>query len=471
MISQPNQSVKASGSIFIGIVKDNADPEKLGRLKVLIPTYNDNTSLDELQWCNYCQAYGGYKDEGFFFLPAVGAEVVVMFPMGAETPIWIGCLSKKGDNPGPKESTQEADEDHYWQRKQLKTRVGWVMFDDKDEYITIKHNCGSFITLDKNGDINIRAERHVNIKAGKSVNISAEKGDVCLEALHSFKIEAHENDFTIEAVKGKMSIAALADNLFFTSGKNIKSTAEENITTYANKNIYVTAATESVHTDAKKNIENYAQENIKSHSDKETLLSSKENMAISSSADLYQYVEKAFKATAGEAGVIQYGQSTDIIVKSGDFNITSASGQMKLSASEDMTISSKQNISCSAEQDFTACANQNIKTMSKSNTEMFAQEDLNMNVLNNMNATACQDYVISGKMGLYLSSTDVVDVHAGMRLYEHTPMQIIQESGVQHQIKGVIKTEQTQLWTAKSDATTHNASGNYTVKGGMIMLN
>ena len=102
--------------------------------------------------------YGGYKDEGFFFIPSVGAEVVVMFPGGGEFPVWLGCLNKKKDNPGPRESTQEADDKHYYHRKLLKTRIGWIMFDDKDEYITINHNCGSFILLDKDGDITIRAE-------------------------------------------------------------------------------------------------------------------------------------------------------------------------------------------------------------------------------------------------------------------------------------------------------------------------
>lgn len=41
-----------------------------------------------------------------------------MFLGVGETSIWIGCVNKKKDNPGPREATQEADDEHYYNRKQ-----------------------------------------------------------------------------------------------------------------------------------------------------------------------------------------------------------------------------------------------------------------------------------------------------------------------------------------------------------------
>lgn len=385
--------------------------------------------------------------------------------------MWIGCINKKKDNPGPRESTTEADDDHYWQRKQLKTRTGWIIFDDNEEYISFKHNCGSFISLDKNGDINIRAERHVNIKAGKSVNISAEKGDFCAEALHSFKMEAHDGDFTAEAVQGKLAISALADDLYLVSGKNIKQMADDDIKLYADDNIYFTAAKENIKSSAMRNIESYAKGQIKSHSDRETLMSSREDMAFASTKNMYQYIEKAFKSTAGDSGTIQWGKSTNIIVESGDLNISSLAGEMKLSAAQDMTLNSKKNIANYATQDFIAFADENIKTLSKSNTEMSVQESMNIQVLNNFNLTAMSDTNISGKTGLYLSSTDTVDIHAGLKIYTHTPLQLIHESGVQHLVKDLINKEQVSLWNVESKATVHHTSGTHSTRASMILLN
>jgi hypothetical protein len=192
-----NKANTKFNGIYIGVVKDNMDPDKLGRLKVVVPTYNDNTALDDLQWFDYCSPYGGYKDQGFFFVPSVGANVVCMFISGSEKPIWLGTISKKQQNMGPKESTQEADEEHYFHRKQINTRAGYIMWDDQDEYLLLKHNCGSFISLKKDGDVDVRSEKNLNFKAGKSVTINAEKGDFSLEAYYAAKLEAKNSDFII----------------------------------------------------------------------------------------------------------------------------------------------------------------------------------------------------------------------------------------------------------------------------------
>ena len=470
MISQPNQLTKHSG-IYIGLVKDNMDPDKLGRLKISIPTYNDNTALDDLQWCNYIMPYGGYKDEGFFFIPAVGAEVVVMFPNGAEKPLWFGCINKKVDNPGPREATREADDEHYWQRKQIKTRTGWILWDDKDEYISIKHNCGSFITLDILGDINIRAERHVNIKAGKSINITAEKGDYCAEAFHSFKMEAHNGDFTQEADKGKMAMSALKDNVFICSGKKIHAIADTDIKLYANKGIFLTSAKESVNFSSAKDILSYAKKQIKSQSDKETFISSKESMVLNSDRNFTQKVNGNLKSTIGKTGIIQFGKSTDLIIKTGDLNITAKAGEFKCHAAKDMILDTKKEFSLFAKSDITQYTNKNLKFLSKNNTYMTSYRNFNTQVFRNVNTTARKDMCLSGKTGVYISSTLRVDTHAGIEIKDHTPLMITEESKVLHQVRSNYKKENMKLWTTSSVTTIHSARAIYVIRAGKIFLN
>lgn len=469
MISSPNQKQKNSG-IYIGMVRDNADPDKLGRLKVTVPGYNDNTSLDDLQWFDYVAPFGGYKDEGFFFIPAVGAEVVVLFPMGGEKGLWFGTLNKKVDNPGPREATQEADEEHYWQRKQIKTRVGWLIWDDHEEYINLKHNNGSFISLDKYGDIDIRAERHLNIKAGKSVNISAEKGDFCAEAFNSFKMEAHHGDFTQEADRGKMAISALKDNIYMCSGKKIHAMADTDIKLYANRSIYFTAAKKNIHVAAARNIETYAKKQIKTHCDKEMFMSSKENMAMSSSRDFIHYTEGKYMSTAGDIGIIQFGKSTDIIVKDGDLNISSLNGDFKCHSKESMILDSKKDFAVFAKKPITQFTDDIFRTMSQKDTNMFSRKNMNTRVNLCHNDLAEIERCIAGKNGIYESSTFTTDVHAAIEIREHTPMLLTEESRVQHAVRACYKNERMLYWRTQASLTKHHA-GLYIIRAGLILLN
>jgi len=72
---------------YRGIVTDNADPEKRGRLKLRVPTVLDDAEI----WALPCVPYAGDK-VGFFFLPEAGTAVWVEFEGGDPSyPIWTGC--------------------------------------------------------------------------------------------------------------------------------------------------------------------------------------------------------------------------------------------------------------------------------------------------------------------------------------------------------------------------------------------
>ena len=137
---------------YRGIVVDNNDPEKLGRLKVKVPSVLGNDVVTG--WAMPCLPFGGAKDQGFFFIPAVDAGVWVEFEAGdLEYPIWVGTFwSKPG---GTTELPKPADAQSPPTSKILKTvKKHLIELADEDggEHITISEkDARNMVTLDENG--------------------------------------------------------------------------------------------------------------------------------------------------------------------------------------------------------------------------------------------------------------------------------------------------------------------------------
>jgi phage protein D/phage baseplate assembly protein gpV len=84
------------GSLVVGIVTNNADPEKLGRVKVTFPTLSDQ---DESTWARVAVPGGG-KKRGMQWLPEVDDEVLVGFELDDKNrPIVLGGLWSRTDPP------------------------------------------------------------------------------------------------------------------------------------------------------------------------------------------------------------------------------------------------------------------------------------------------------------------------------------------------------------------------------------
>ena len=57
---------------YRGIVADNQDPQKRGRLKLLIPSVLGDQTSD---WALPCLPYGGAAQQGLYMVPEVDAQV------------------------------------------------------------------------------------------------------------------------------------------------------------------------------------------------------------------------------------------------------------------------------------------------------------------------------------------------------------------------------------------------------------
>ena len=80
---------------YLGIVIDNDDPKKLGRLRVQVPeVFGDETT----GWCLPCSPYAG-NGVGLAAVPPVGSLLFVEWPAGDTTrvPIWSGGAWPDGD--------------------------------------------------------------------------------------------------------------------------------------------------------------------------------------------------------------------------------------------------------------------------------------------------------------------------------------------------------------------------------------
>jgi hypothetical protein len=82
--------------MYRGVVSDNNDPNKLGRIKAKVPAvFGDVPS----GWCMPCVPYAG-PQVGIAFLPEVGSGVWIEFEGGdVSYPIWVGGYWRDGELP------------------------------------------------------------------------------------------------------------------------------------------------------------------------------------------------------------------------------------------------------------------------------------------------------------------------------------------------------------------------------------
>ncbi|MCX5748441.1 MAG: phage baseplate assembly protein V [Proteobacteria bacterium] len=168
---------------LIGVVTDNKDPSKLGRVKVALQVLS---AKDATWWCPLVMLGAG-KNRGWFFIPEVGDEVLVMFEHGdADRPVIVGALWGGKDKPSDKNPGGVP-------RRLIKSRGGSkILFDDENKKIVIEDGAGKGrITFDASankviiealvGDVALQAPtgtmkivaKSVDIQAGQNVEIHA----------------------------------------------------------------------------------------------------------------------------------------------------------------------------------------------------------------------------------------------------------------------------------------------------------
>ncbi len=153
---------------YRGLVTDNQDPEKRGRLKVQVPALMGET---EIGWAMPCVPYGGGSDRGFYMIPEVGDGVWVEFEAGQLSyPIWTGTWWGSDEAPKGAEGADPAPD-----LKIIKSRTGHVIeLNDSDgsESVTVIDKEGNKVVMNSSG-IEIDAGSRDLVLKGNNVTIEA----------------------------------------------------------------------------------------------------------------------------------------------------------------------------------------------------------------------------------------------------------------------------------------------------------
>jgi phage protein D len=96
-LMHPPQERPWGQQMVVGLVTNNNDPDKMGRIRVKYPSLSDS---EESAWARVLSHNAG-KERGIFMLPQVGDEVVVAFENGeSRRPLVIGSVFNGKDLPG-----------------------------------------------------------------------------------------------------------------------------------------------------------------------------------------------------------------------------------------------------------------------------------------------------------------------------------------------------------------------------------
>jgi uncharacterized protein involved in type VI secretion and phage assembly len=174
--------------LAIGIVTDNKDPDKLGRVKVRYPLLNDEV---ESGWARIAWGAAG-KERGTVSLPHVNDEVAVGFEHGnVRRPVVLGALFNGVDTPGA--DLVKAD---------------------------------SSLAARFPRDLDVKTQKKTLLTSGEDITVKSEKGKFEVEAKADMKLTSSSGTITIEATAGQIKATGKAGVEISASGPlKITSTA------------------------------------------------------------------------------------------------------------------------------------------------------------------------------------------------------------------------------------------------------
>jgi hypothetical protein len=156
---------------YRGFVSDNADPEKLGRCKLVVPSVLGQTATN---WALPCTPYGGAADIGFLAVPPVGAQVIAEFFEGdVSSPLWTGTFWRQSSELPAEFSANDEPT-----AKVMKTESGHLLLlEDKggEEKVTLKSSAEALLEMDETGSFAITSS------TGATVTLDAEASELRID--------------------------------------------------------------------------------------------------------------------------------------------------------------------------------------------------------------------------------------------------------------------------------------------------
>lgn len=217
------------------VVKDNEDPNGLGRIRVQFDwqiQLSEETDEELMTpWLRMAQPYAG-GGKGFSFIPEIGEEVMIDFVGGnAERPYVKGTLYNGVDDVDNK---WVANSNSANQIKAIRTRNGHtieihdegndgyirIYDNEKENYILTFSTDKKLIKLESTGNIELYAQNDIIMHAGHDINASADN-DIFIAAGHDMQRTA-DNDIREHAGNDRSTSIDCNDSLTVESNQFIK---------------------------------------------------------------------------------------------------------------------------------------------------------------------------------------------------------------------------------------------------------
>ena len=212
-------------------VKDNEDPNNLGRIRV---QFDWQAQLDDnmmTPWLRMAQPYAG-GGKGFSFIPEIDEEVMVDFEGGnAERPYVKGTLYNGVGDP---DSAWLPNNNSSNQVKAIRTRNGHtieihdegedgyirIYDNEKENYILTFSTDEKLIKLESTGNIELYAQNDIIMHAGHDINTSADN-DIFIAASHDMQRTA-DNDIREHAGNDRSTSIDRNDSITVESNQFVK---------------------------------------------------------------------------------------------------------------------------------------------------------------------------------------------------------------------------------------------------------
>lgn len=212
-------------------VKDNEDPNNLGRIRV---QFDWQAQLEDdmmTPWLRMAQPYAG-GGKGFSFIPEIGEEVMIDFEGGnAERPYVKGTLYNGVDDV---DGAWVASNNSHNQVKAIRTRNGHtieihdegndgyirIYDNEKENYILTFSTDQKLIKLESTGNIELYAKNDIIMHAGHDINASADN-DIFIAASHDMQRTA-DNDIREHAGNDRSTNIDRNDSLSVSENQFIK---------------------------------------------------------------------------------------------------------------------------------------------------------------------------------------------------------------------------------------------------------
>lgn len=378
------------------MVKDNKDPEHLGRVRVQFLWQQEQDDSQMTPWIRIAQPHGG-GDKGFYFIPEVDEEVVVGFENGnAEKPYVIGTLYHGQAKPS---DTWYNDEDNI---KAIRTRSGHTLeFHDtmgneyikiydneKDNFILTFSTVEKLIKLQSKGNIELYADKDIiidakeNIKVNAGIDISEKAGSNNIIEIGKDRTIAVGNNISEKA--GDNNTIEIGKDRTITVGNNISEKAEDNITIEVGKDRTIKvgsnideSAGSNISLKAESNINECAGSDVKIDAGSNVEASAGKNIGLTASDNITSSARQNFTASAGK----------DLAMSASDDASIGSGKEMNISSGKGMDMSVGKTLSAKIQEDFFTTVNKKYN-FKASNIEQVADNSIKVKAGSNLEQKA-----------------------------------------------------------------------------------